>query len=51
MLEYFNVSLNTRTIFLFIKVSIGAIIASAVDPAVYVLELNQKDILMKARVE
>ena len=51
MLEHFNVSMDIRTIFLFFVVSIGAIIASTVIPVAYVLELNPKEILMKARVE
>ena len=51
MLEHFKVSLDVRTIFLFFVVSIGAVIASTIVPVVYILELNPKDILMKARIE
>ena len=51
MLEHFKVSLDVRTMFLFFVISIGAIIASTVVPVVYILELNPKEILMKARIE
>jgi len=51
MLEHFNVSLDVRTIIIFSVASIGAIIVSTVIPVFYILELNPKDVLMKARIE
>ena len=51
MMEHFNVSLDTKTIVLFFVVASGVVIVSTVASVVYILELNPKDILMKAKIE
>ena len=51
MLEAFNVSLSVETTLLFFAVGLGTVILSTIVPVAFILELNPKDILMKAKIE
>jgi len=51
MLAFFEVSLEIEVVILFFLVGLGTIILSTIVLVVYILELNPKDILMKAKIE
>lgn len=51
MLAFFEVSLEMEAVMLFFLVGLGTVTLSTVVPVVYILELNPKDILMKAKIE
>jgi putative ABC transport system permease protein len=50
MLEAYSVSLDTVTIVIFFSVAMGMILLAVMLPAIYLMQFNPKDILMKASV-
>ena len=51
MMEMFNITLDSRAVAHFFAVSVGVVSVAVIVPVIYLLELNPKEILLKAKIE